>query len=91
VKERTKRSVKNGTIEVLVFIAVIAAFFVAVGVLDLLRGGSCDRLDAERVSHLRPGHDIAGPDGIYIKGVGTERSEAREYYEAASMMRSAGC
>lgn len=61
MKDRTKRSVKDKMMGVLVLIAVIAAFFVAVGVLALLKHESCDRLDEERVLHLQPGHDTPGP------------------------------
>jgi hypothetical protein len=91
VKDRTKRYVKGRFMSFLVFIAVIAAFFVAMGVLAFLRHGACDRLDADRVSHLQPGHDTAGTGSIYVKGVGTDRSEITEYLEAVAAMDSAGC
>ena len=61
MKDRTKRRVKDRLLSFLVVIAVIAALFVAVGILALLKDKSCDRLDAQRVSHLQPGHDAAGP------------------------------
>jgi hypothetical protein len=90
VKDRIKRYAKDGLMSFLVLIAVIAAFFVAMGVLAFLKHGSCDRLDAERVSLLQPGHDTPGPGSIYVKGVGTDRSEITEYLEVA-VMDSAGC
>jgi hypothetical protein len=85
------RYVREGLMSALVLIAVIAAFFVVVGVLALLKHESCDRLDAERVSHLQLGHDTPGPGSIYVKGVGTDRSEITEYLEAVAAMESAGC
>jgi hypothetical protein len=91
VKDRTKRSVKDRLMGLLVLIAVIAGFLVVIGVITLLKGRSCDRLDAERVTHLQPGHDTAGPGSINVKGVGTEDSEITEYLEAVSAMESAGC
>ena len=90
-KRKTKRSAKDRLMSFLVFVAVIAAFFVALGVLALLKHRSCDRLNAERVSHLQPGHDTAGPGSIHVKGVGTDRSEITEYLEAVAAMDRAGC
>ena len=91
MKDRTKRRVKDRLLSFLVVIAVIAALFVAVGILALLKDKSCDRLDAQRVSHLQPGHDAAGPGSIYVRGIGTDRSEITEYLEAVSAMDRAGC
>ena len=91
MKDKTRRRVKDRFLSFLVVIAVVAAFFVAVGVLDLLKHRSCDRLDAERVSHLLPGHDTNGPASIYVRGIGTDRSEITEYLIAVSAMERAGC
>jgi hypothetical protein len=91
VKDRTKRYVKDRALSFLVVVAVIAAFFLAVGVLAVLKHRSCDRLDAERVSHLQPGHDTNGPGSIYVRGIGTDRSEITAYLEAVSAMDRAGC
>ncbi len=77
----------------LVILALLATFFVAVGVLSILRDSACDRLNAERISHLEPGHDTPGPGSIYVKGVGPgpPPSELMEYLEAAAAMERAGC
>jgi hypothetical protein len=91
VKDRTKRVLKGGMKELLVVLAIIAAFFAVVWGLTFLRHNSCDRLDAERISHLEPGHDTPGPGSIYVKGIGTDRSELMEYYEAEAAMDRAGC
>jgi hypothetical protein len=58
---------------------------------DSLKHGSCGRLDADRVSHLQPGHDVPGPDSIYVKGIGTDQSELMPYLEAEAAMARAGC
>ncbi len=78
---------------VVVLLAIAAAFLLLVGVLTILRERECDRLDAERVSHLEPGHDTPGPGSIYVIGVGPgpPRSEILEYLEAEAAMRTAGC
>ena len=78
---------------VLVLVALVATFFVVVGVLTLMRESSCDRLDAARVDHLEPGHDTPGPGSIYVIGVGPgpPPSELFEYLEAAAEMEKAGC
>jgi hypothetical protein len=77
----------------LILVALGAALFVAVGVLAMLRQSTCDRLDAERVSHIEPGHDSAGPGSIYVKGVGPgpPPSELQQYLEAEAAMLDAGC
>ena len=77
----------------LVLVALVAAFFVVVGVLTLMRQSSCDRLDAARVEHLEPGHDTPGPGSIYVIGVGPgpPPSELFEYLEAEAEMERAGC
>jgi hypothetical protein len=78
---------------VLVLVALVATFFVVVGVLTLMRESSCDRLDAARVEHLEPGHDTPGPGSIYVIGVGPgpPPSELFEYLEAEAEMERAGC
>lgn len=77
----------------LVVLALLVGFLVATGTLSLLRGSACDRLNAERLSHLEPGHDMPGPGSIYVKGVGPgpPPSEIIEYLEAAAAMQEAGC
>jgi hypothetical protein len=87
--ERVKDLMKGA----LVLLALLAAFFVAAGVLAILRQSACDRLDAERVSHLEAGHDAPGPGSIFVKGVGPgpPRSELQEYLEAEAAMLRAGC
>lgn len=77
----------------LVVLALVIALFVAVGVLTLQHRASCDRLDAERVSHLEPGYDVPGPGSIHVKGVGPgpPRSEILQYLEAEAAMTRAGC
>lgn len=91
MKERTKRFVKDRALSFLVVIAIVAAFLVLVGVLTVLKHRSCGRLDAVRVSHLLPGHDTNGPGSIYVRGIGTDRSEITAYLEAVSAMDRAGC
>jgi hypothetical protein len=83
--------VKNFLKNVVILLALIGAFFAVVGVLKLTHHASCNRLDAERISHLEPGHDTAGPGSIYVKGVGTPQSELVEYLEARAVMERAGC
>jgi len=77
----------------LVLLALVAVFFVLVGVLTLTRQSSCDRLDEARVEHLEPGHDTPGPGSIYVIGVGPgpPASELFEYLEAEAEMERAGC
>ena len=45
----------------LVLLALAVAFFAWAGVLRVMHQRSCDRLDAERLSHLEPGHHTRGP------------------------------
>jgi len=77
----------------LILLALGAAFLAWVGVLTMARHASCDRLDAERISHLEPGHVTRGPGSIYVKGVGPgpPPSEIREYWESEAAMERAGC
>lgn len=79
--------------EVLVVVAVLGAFFAAVGVLTMLRHSACDRMNEDRLSHLEPGHIHPGPGSIYVKGVGRgpPPSELQEYYEAEAAMENGGC
>ena len=78
---------------VLLLVAIVGAFSVAIGVLSLLRTSACDRLDAERIAHLEPGHDVPGPGSVNVIGVGPgpPKSEIIEYLEAESAMMQAGC
>jgi hypothetical protein len=77
----------------LVLLAVIAAFFILVGVLAWMRNSACDRLNDARLAHLEPGHDDPGPGSIYVIGVGTgpPPSQLDEYYDAEAEMANAGC
>ncbi|MET0802039.1 MAG: hypothetical protein ABWZ53_12840 [Actinomycetota bacterium] len=77
----------------LLLLAIVGALVVAIGVLSLLRTSACDRLDAERVAHLEPGHDTPGPGSINVIGVGPgpPKSQIIEYLEAESAMMQAGC
>jgi hypothetical protein len=75
----------------LLLIAIVVAFFAVVGTLSLTRDRSCDRLEAEIRSYLEPGHDSPGPDYIYVRGVGTDHSQLREYLDAQGALIGAGC
>jgi hypothetical protein len=50
-------------------------------------------LDAERISHLQPGHTTRGRDSIYVIGIepGPPPSQIMEYWAAVSAMNEAGC
>lgn len=87
--ERVKDLAKGA----LVILALVAAFLLAVQVLAFFRDSGCDRLDAERLSHLEPGHDTPGPGSIYVIGVGSgpPPSQLEQYYEAEAEMENAGC
>ncbi|MFB3738745.1 MAG: hypothetical protein ACE14W_07245 [Candidatus Velamenicoccus archaeovorus] len=77
----------------LVILALVVALLAVAGVLRALRGSACDRLNAERVSHLEPGHEAPGPGSMYVKGVGPgpPPSELDQYLEAEAAMLQAGC
>jgi hypothetical protein len=75
----------------LLLVAIVVAFFAVVGTLSLARDRSCDRLEAEMRSHLEPGHDSPGPDYIYVRGVGSDRSQLREFLDAQGAWIGAGC
>lgn len=77
----------------LILLALALGFLLAMGILTFLRGSACDRLDAERISHLMPGHTTRGPDSIYVIGIepGPPPSEIIEYWEAVAEMQRAGC
>lgn len=77
----------------LVVVALALAVLLAYGMLTALHGKSCDRLDAERISHLQPGHTTRGPDSIYVIGIepGPPPSQIMEYWAAVSAMNEAGC
>jgi hypothetical protein len=87
------KRMKDWLLGLLVVVALVGAFFVATGVLSLLRQASCDRLDDARLEHLEPGHDTPGPGSTYVKGVGPgpPPSQLFEYLEAAAEMQRAGC
>jgi hypothetical protein len=77
----------------LIVVALLAVMLVIAGGLSMLRHRTCGRLDAERISHLEPGHIHPGPDSIYVRGVGPgpPPSELVAYYEAEAAMENAGC
>jgi hypothetical protein len=87
--DRLKDLAKSG----LVLLALAAAVLLVVGAFTLLRHRSCDRLNAERLLHLEPGHNTPGPGSIYVVGVGhgPPRSQIIEYIEAEAAMERAGC
>lgn len=87
------KRVKDLAIGALIVLALVAAFFIGVGVLGLFHHSACNRLNDERLSHLEPGHEHPGPGSIYVIGVGTgpPPSELEEYYEAEAAMENAGC
>jgi hypothetical protein len=76
---------------VLILVGVLVAFFAIIGSLTLIRDRACNRLEAEMRSYLEPGHDSPGPDYLYVRGVGTDRSQLRGYLEAQGAMIGAGC
>jgi len=77
----------------LVLVALLAVFGIVVGAFALSHHRTCGRLDAERVSHLLPGHETRGPASVYVIGIepGPPPSQILEYWEAASAMERAGC
>jgi len=87
------RRLKDAVLSLLVVVGVLAALFAWIGTLTYLRHASCDRLDAERISHLEPGYDTPGPGSIHVIGVGPglPRSEIIAYLEAEQAMVRAGC
>ena len=87
------KRVKDLAIGALIVLALVAAFFLAIGAMDLIHRSACNRLDGERLSHLEPGHTHPGPDSIYVKGIGPgpPPSELQQYYEAEAEMEKAGC
>jgi hypothetical protein len=89
MSERLTSLLKN----LLLLVAIVASVFAAAGVMTFFRDTACDRLDAERVSHLEPGHDTPGPGSIYVIGVGPgpPKSQIIEYLEAEAAMTRAGC
>ena len=78
---------------VLLFVAIAGALFAAIGVFSVLRDSSCGRLDAARVAHLEPGHDVPGPGSVNVIGVGPGPPESHiiAYLEAEAAMMRAGC
>jgi hypothetical protein len=83
----------NSMKSLLVVLALLAGFFAAVGVLSIMHGRSCGRLNDVRLSYLEPGHIHPGPASISVKGVGPgpPPSELDQYYEAEAAMERAGC
>jgi hypothetical protein len=87
--ERLSSFLKN----LLLLAAIVASLFIAIGVFTFFRDSACDRLDAERIAHLEPGHDTPGPGSINVIGVGPGPPESQiiEYLEAEQAMVRAGC
>jgi hypothetical protein len=87
------KRLKDLVMGLLIVLALVAAFFIGVSVLGLFHQTSCNRLDAERLSHLEPGHEHPGPGSIYVIGVGPgpPPSQLDAYYEAEAAMENAGC
>ena len=85
---RSKR-MKELLLSLLVVLAVVGAFFVAVGVISMLRDESCERLNDARLEHLEPGHDLPGSGSENVIGVGPgpPPSQLFQYLEAASEMQ----
>ena len=86
-----KRLLVAGMKNVLILAALIAAYFAIVGILALARDETCDRLESERLAALQPGHDTPGPEYVYVRGMGTERSMLKDYLEAEAAMVQADC
>ena len=86
---RARELAKGG----LIIVGLLAALLLGVGALTLIHHASCGRLDAERVSHLLPGHVTRGPDSRYVIGIGPgpPPSQIEAYWEAVSAMERAGC
>lgn len=86
---RTKDALLGG----LIVLALVGGFFGAAAVVTMLRDSACDRLNAERLSHLEPGHEHPGPGSIYVIGIdpGPPPSQLDQYYEAEAEMERAGC
>jgi hypothetical protein len=84
---------KDAVLGALLIVVLIGGFFGAAGVMTMLRGSTCDRLNAERVSHLEPGYEHPGERSIYVIGVGPgpPPSQLDQYYEAEAEMERAGC
>ncbi len=76
-----------------IVLALVLALAAWAGVLALMHDRTCDRLNAERISHLEPGHETRGPGSTYVIGVGPgpPPSEIEEYWEAVAAMERAGC
>jgi hypothetical protein len=91
MKPRAKRILAGGLKNLLILIALVAGFLVLVGGFSLLRDRTCDRLDAERVALLVPGHDTPGPRYVYVRGMGTDRSQLTAYQEAEAALMEADC
>jgi hypothetical protein len=77
----------------LILLGLVAALFIVAGAFSLLHRATCNRLDAERVSHLQPGHITRGPASIYVIGIdpGPPPSQLEAYWAAESAMDRAGC
>jgi len=91
VNATAKRILSSGMKNVLILVGVLVAFFAIVGTLALIRDQGCDRLKAEMLSYLEPGHDSPGPDYIYVRGVGTDRSQLREFLDAQGSWIGSDC
>jgi hypothetical protein len=87
--ERLSSFLKN----LLLFAAILASLFIAIGAFTFFRDSACDRLDAERIAHLEPGHDTPGAGSVNVIGVGPGPPESQiiAYLEAEQAMVRAGC
>jgi hypothetical protein len=91
VNATAKRALSSGMKNLLLLVAIVVAFLAIVSSLSLIRDRGCDRLEAEMLSYLEPGHDSPGPDYVYVRGVGTDRSQLREYLDAQGALIGADC
>jgi len=91
VNATAKRVLSSGMKNVLLLVALVVAFGAIIGGLSLVRDRACDRLKAEMLSYLEPGHDSPGTDYIYVRGVGTDRSQLREFLDAQGSWIGSDC
>jgi hypothetical protein len=84
---------KDAVLGTLLIVVLIGGFFGAAGIMTWFRHSACDRLNAERLSHLQPGHEHPGERSIYVIGIepGPPPSQLDQYYEAEAAMERAGC
>lgn len=75
--------------------AVLALMVVAAALYGVLvvapKARYCQELEATRVSYLLEGHDTSGLFNVYVRGVGTERSQVSQYEAVVDEMAREGC